>query len=155
MKHLSLLLWIIGFEAVSASIGRLTQQDVDGWYQSLTPPPFMPPDLTFPIMWTILYALIASTGWLLWTKRHETSEALPLLLLFGTYMALNWSWSFVFFGAHMLLGGLIWIIGINAVALTFIVMAWKSQRLAACLMIPPTLWTLFALYLNAGYWWLN
>ena len=151
-KYAPLLLWIGAFELISFTIGSLTQGSVDGWYIQLARPPLVPPNIVFPIMWTILYALIAATGWHLWRAR----EAQPhLLRLFFAYMALNWSWSFVFFGAHLLLPGLVWILALNLIAVILIFQAWDRLRNAALLMIPPTLWTFFAAYLNAGYWWLN
>lgn len=153
-KYLTLPLWIIAFEAVSYLIGTANQPSVDGWYGSLTPPPLTPPNLAFPVMWTILYALIAAAGWHIWRGRNEPGGR-ALLVLFALYMALNWSWSFVFFGAHLLLAGFLWILALNAVAALFIVRAWKPLRPAALLMVPPLLWTLFAAYLNGGYWWLN
>ncbi len=153
-KYASLALWILVFEAVSFLIGQATQPGVDGWYAGLTPPPLSPPNIAFPVMWTILYALIAAAGWTLWRNR-DGQGVKTLLFLFAGYMALNWSWSFVFFGAHMLLAGFLWIAALNILALAFIYKAWTSCRPAAYFMIPPTLWTSFAMYLNGGYWWLN
>lgn len=154
-KYLSLALWILVFEVISGLIGRVTQPGVDNWYATLAPPPFTPPNIAFPVMWTILYALIAATGWTLWRTRKQTADGNKLMLLFAVYMTLNWSWSFIFFGAHMLLGGFLWIIALNIVALALIIRAWKPNKNAALLMVAPTLWTLFAAYLNGGYWLLN
>ena len=154
-KILALVLWIVVFEAVSFSIGQLTQGDVDGWYKSLTAPPLVPPNIIFPIMWTLLYALIASAGWNLWRARGRSTRDGRLLALFAVYMALNWSWSFVFFSLHLLGPALAWIIAIDLLSLGIVILGWRRNRAASLLMIPPTLWTLFATYLNAGYWWLN
>lgn len=153
-KYLSLALWVVAFEAVSFAIGMATQGGVDGWYAALNRPPLVPPNIVFPVMWTILYALIAAAGWHLWRARQEQGGR-ARLILFGLYMALNWSWSFIFFGAHMMLTGFVWIILINATALVLIAKSWRDARTAALLMVPPTLWTMFAAYLNGGFWWLN
>lgn len=159
-KYLSLALWILVFEAVSYSIGMATQSGVDGWYASLTPPPMTPPNIVFPIMWSTLYALIAATGWTVWRHRkaqnyRNDSARKGLLPLYAVYMAMNWSWSFIFFGAQELLIGFIWIVVMDILALVFIAKAWGRLRVAAYLMIPPTLWTFYAAYLNGGYWLLN
>ena len=142
------------FEAVSAFIGTHTQSGVDNWYANLTAPPFTPPNIIFPIMWSILYAMIAAAGWTIWRRRHS-DNGMRLLTLFGVYMAFNWSWSFVFFGAQQLFAGFIWIIIINIIACLIIAISWHKMRAAALLMIPPTFWTLYAAYLNGGYWILN
>lgn len=146
--------WILAFEAVSMVIGHLTQSGVDGWYAELARPPLVPPNLLFPIMWTILYALIAVAGCRLWETRHSIIHA-PLRSLFVIYMLMNWGWSFIFFSAHALMPALAWIVGVNIVALSLICAAWRVERIVAKLMIPVTLWTLFAAYLTGGYWYLN
>lgn len=153
-KYLSLALWVIAFEAISFAIGMSTQGDVDGWYASLTRPPLVPPNIVFPIMWTTLYALIAATGWYLWRNRHDEDGDFRLIV-FGIYMALNWAWSFIFFTAHLMLPGFLWIMLMNFTAITLIVKSWQDVRPASYLMIPPTLWTLFAAYLNGAFWYVN
>jgi len=150
MKIVGLVLWIVAFELISMTIGMMTQNNVDGWYATLKAPPFTPPNIAFPIMWTILYAMIAAAGWYIW--RHRDNRLLSVFML---YMLLNWSWSFVFFGMQQLFAGFLWILAINVLSLALVVMSWKRLRIAALLMIPPTLWTLFAAYLNGGYWYLN
>ncbi len=151
---ISLLLWIFTFEAVSFAIGMATQGDVDGWYASLHRPPLTPPNIAFPIMWSILYALIASAGYMIW-RMPRGPERQRLLVLFAAYMALNWSWTFIFFTLHWMGFGLLWILALDAIAVAIILTGLKHRRPAALLMIPPTLWTCFAAYLNAGYWLLN
>ncbi len=153
-KYLSLIATIVVYEAISAFIGRATLGDVQGWYATLNKPPLSPPNWLFPVVWTSLYILIASAGWWAW-KVPAGKERSTLLALFTVYTALNWGWSFVFFSAHLLLPGFIWILVMNLVALGFIAKAWKSERKAAYLMIPPLLWTSFAAYLNFGYWYFN
>ena len=46
--------------AATAAIGSVsTQNEIDGWYASLTKPAFNPPNWVFPVAWTILYTMIA------------------------------------------------------------------------------------------------
>jgi len=153
-KHILLLCWIIVFEAVSVLIGLGTQSSVDGWYAGLTQPSFTPPNIAFPMMWSILYAMIAVAGYDIWQARRAAGGMLRLQI-FVVYMALNWSWSFVFFTLHQLLAGFIWIVAMDVLAIAVIVTAWRDLRRAALLMILPLGWTLFAAALNGAYWWLN
>lgn len=153
-KHIPLLLWIIVFEAVSVLIGLGTQSGVDGWYAGLERPSFTPPNIAFPVMWSILYAMIGAAGYYIWQARHGRDGRLRLGLFAG-YMVLNWSWSFVFFTLHQLLIGFIWIIAIDVLAIAVIAASWRDVRRAALLMLPPLAWTLFAAVLNGTYWWLN
>ncbi len=153
-KYLPYIAWIIVFEAVSAYIGSLTQEGVDSWYKALQAPPMVPPNFVFPIMWTILYALIAICGCRLWQARGSYCNT-PIPGVYTLYVAMNWAWSFIFFSAHAMLPALVWIVLLNILALDLIRMTWPRDRLVAKLMIPVTLWTLFATYLTAGYWYLN
>ncbi len=153
-KHIPLLCWIIVFEAVSVFIGLSTQPGVDGWYAGLVRPSFTPPNIAFPIMWSILYAMIAAAGYYIWQARQAAGGKLRLQI-FIAYMVLNWSWSYIFFSLHQLLLGFIWIVAMDVLAIAVIAMAWRDLRKAALLMIPPLGWTLFAAALNGAYWWLN
>lgn len=152
---LGLALWICVFEAVSAGIGFLTRPQIDGWYAALARPWFAPPNFVFPVVWTLLYAMIAAAGFYIWRARQTDAQGRRRLAVFALYMALNWSWSFVFFSAQQLLIGFIWILVMNAVSIVLIVQSWRPLRPAALLLIPPLLWTSFAALLSGAFWWLN
>lgn len=150
-KYIKLTLWIVVFLAVSFGIGQLTQANIASWYQALEKPSLNPPNIAFPVVWSILYVLIATAGWALWQSKHTVQ----LKKIFIAYISLNWLWSFVFFGAHLIFTGFVWIMAVNFVNLTFIVKSWKVARLSAILMVFPLLWTCFAAYLNFMIWQLN
>lgn len=154
-KYGSLFIWIIAFQVIGAVIGQMTGTGKDGWYDSLTAPPLVPPNYVFGIVWSILYVMIAAAGWLAWKGRKENKDAKLLFSAFIAYIILNWSWSFVYFGVQMLLGSFLLILIINILSIAFVTKSLKVNKNAAYLMVPPTLWTLFAAYLNGGYWWLN
>lgn len=149
--YLKLALWIIGYLVVSFTIGQLTQGGIQGWYQDLQKPALNPPNWIFPIMWSVLYVMIATTGWLLWEKGAGTG----LKTLFIAYTLMNWLWSPLFFGLHQTAFAFAWIMMINALNLAFIIKAWFGAPTAAKLMISPLLWTSFAAYLNLAIWLLN
>ncbi|MEM9468860.1 MAG: TspO/MBR family protein [Pseudomonadota bacterium] len=151
LSFLKLVLWIAVFLAISFGIGQLTAANIESWYALLDKPRFTPPNLAFPIVWSILYALIATTGWFLWQQKELKEEK----KIYAVYVALNWLWSPVFFGLHQPMLGFFWIIAVNAVNIVFILKARKTLKIGAILMIFPLLWTLFAAYLNLGVWILN
>src|SRR5690242_20539185 len=100
---LLLLAWITVFQAVSAGIGLVTAEDITGWYATLVRPDFAPPNFVFPIVWPALYLLIAIAGWRIFCVNRTSIQ--PLGALFIIYMALNWTWSFIFFSLHMIFAG--------------------------------------------------
>jgi tryptophan-rich sensory protein len=150
-RYFKLTLWIIIYLAISFGIGQITQGSMDSWYRTLEKPAFNPPNFLFPIVWGFLYILIAAAGWRLW----DVGASKTLKGSFILYTLMNWAWTPIFFGAHQLLLGFIWIILINAVTIFIIMRAWKPVRLTSLLMILPLCWTLFAMILNYAIWALN
>ena len=108
-KYLSLILLILAFEAISGGIGHLNMNSVREWYATLNRPSFSPPSWVFPVVWTTLYAMIATAGWLIY-RLPQGKNRTVLLALFGAYMMMSWGWSFVFFGAKLLFAGFVWIV---------------------------------------------
>lgn len=149
--NVKLALWIIAFLVISFGIGQFTQGGMQDWYQALKKPSFNPPNIAFPIVWSILYVMIAIAGWNLW----RVGAARNIKIIFGGYMLMNWAWTPIFFGLHQITLGLVWIVALSIVNLIFIIKAWKAVRLSAVLMMPLLAWTSFASVLNYFIWTLN
>lgn len=150
-NSIKLLLWITLYLGVGFAIGQATQGNIDTWYQTLDKPSFNPPNWIFPVMWSILYIMLAAAGWKLW----QVGAPKSLKIIFIVYTLMNWAWTPIFFGAHELALGFYWLLVINAMNLAFIVLAWRPVRLAAILTIPLICWTLFAMVLSYNIWQLN
>ena len=121
------------------------------WYAGLAKPPFNPPNWIFAPVWTLLYILVAVAGWRTW--QHEPSGA--GMTVWFIQLALNFMWSPVFFGAHMISVALVIIALLLATILVFIVMRWQRDRVAALLFTPYAAWVAFATLLNGSIWYLN
>jgi benzodiazapine receptor len=79
------LLALAGFGVVTAGAAwfgtRYRRNGNRGsWYRELDKPSFTPPDKVFPVVWTTLYALIAWSGWRIWSAApsRERNAALRL-----------------------------------------------------------------------------
>lgn len=115
------------------------------WYATLQRAPWSPPNLAFPIVWSILYILIAVSGWLLFATDHRQLKHLWLIQL-----ALNAAWSYLFFGRHWPLISLIEISLLAFCVLILIIGAWRvGLKLISYLLLPYTLWLILATSLNA------
>lgn len=126
-----------------------TTPNIPTWYASLEKPPFNPPNSVFPIVWNILYVLMAVAAWLAWRRRPG------VLLPFFVQLALNVAWSFTFFGAQNPPLGLLVIVLLLAAILWTMAVFWPVSRAAALLLLPYLAWVSFATVLNASIWWLN
>ena len=115
------------------------------WYESLQRAPWTPPDLAFPIVWTILYALIAVSGWLLFLQ----SSRLPKVL-WVVQLLLNAAWSWLFFGEHWVGLALFDIVALGLVLAILIPVAIaQGQRAAGFMLVPYLVWIALASSLNA------
>jgi translocator protein len=149
--------WIVlaAFIALCLGVGALagfaTSQSIDTWYLTLNKPSWNPPNWVFGPAWTILYTMMAVAAWLVWQKPDPKGA----LMLWVGQLAINFAWSFLFFGARSPGLGLICVIAMwLAIAATIFAFALKS-RPAAYLMVPYLMWVSFATALNAAIWMLN
>jgi tryptophan-rich sensory protein len=139
---------------LAAGLGSLfTMVSVGSWYAGLAKPSWNPPGWVFGPVWTVLYALMAVAGWLVW--RRGGSESRLALRWFAVQLVLNVGWSAVFFGLQMpglavLEIVLLWL----AIAATLMT-SWRVSRLAGILFVPYLLWVSFAAVLNFAIWRLN
>lgn len=119
-------------------------------YQKLHQPPLAPPGWIFPVVWSILYALMAISSWRVWlTGKREA------LRLYFTQLALNVVWTPVFFRLKLFWGAFAILLVLEAAILAMIAGFRKVDRPAALLQVPYAIWVAFAGYLNAAIAWLN
>ncbi|KAA3636215.1 MAG: tryptophan-rich sensory protein [Calditrichaeota bacterium] len=149
-RNLSLLFWI----AVSGIVSYSGAQFEPGtWYQSIQKPELTPPGWVFPVVWTSLYIMMAIAAWKVWLQVLSFTET--AIWLYMVKMLLNASWSYIFFGVHI-----IWLSVVNILALFFVIVVLiylfnKISKTAAKLMIPYAIWVGFASFLNIRIWMLN
>jgi tryptophan-rich sensory protein len=141
-------------ELVGITAAAFTATGVETWYTTLERPALAPPNWVFGPVWTALYALMGVAAWLVW--RGGSGRPLQVALgLFGLQLALNFSWSFVFFGEQQLLGALLVIVALLAAIVSTMAAFWRVDRRATLLMVPYLVWVGFATYLNYAFWTLN
>jgi translocator protein len=139
--------------AVSALGAWATAGSVGTWYQALAKPAFNPPDWIFAPVWSALYVMIAIAGWRVW--RRGGGEVRGALTVYAVQLALNLSWSFVFFGARMIGPALAVIVALLAAIVANALLFWRLDRAAGALLVPYAAWVSFAALLNAALWRLN
>lgn len=149
----TLLVWVVTFQVVGFLIGKMTEYNIYTWYATLNKPPLNPPQIVFPVAWSILYIMIAIAGWQLWENRHQVTarRALPFYFI---QVLMNWLWTPIFFQFHLMQLGFFWILGIIFFNFMTMVVTGKQYRLATIMLTPYLFWLMFAAYLN-GWIWLN
>ena len=151
----SSMLALVGFVGlcllVGAAGGSFTTHALRGWYPSLAAPPGTPPNGVFGPVWSVLYGMIGTAAWLVWKRRGPSRP----LRLWGWQLAANALWVPAFFGLHSPRLGMVVLAAMLVLTALTIRSFSRASRAAAWLMVPYACWTLYATYLNAGFWLLN
>ena len=138
----------------AAGLGSLfTAFSLGSWYDALAKPSWTPPSWVFGPVWTLLYALMAIAGWLVW--RHGGDAAPPALGWFTAQLVLNVGWSAAFFGLRMPGLACLEILALWLAIAATLVASWRVSGLAALLLAPYLVWVSFAAILNVAIWRLN
>lgn len=148
------IFFVIAAEVVGALSGFLTKKGVKIYEISANKPTLTPPGVVFPIVWTILYALMGLSVGRIWKSAPSTVRSYSIAL-FVAQLIVNFFWSLLFFNAKMYGVALIWLLLLWVLVLLMIFSFFKINRKAAYLQIPYLLWITFAAYLNFMVWQLN
>ncbi len=123
------------------------------WYAALAKPPWTPPNWAFPVTWSVLFVLNAVSGWLVWMTGG--ADAVWPLALYGVSLAINASWSGVFFGLRRMGLGFV-IVAMLWLSIAAVMAAFASfSAVAAGMLAPYLLWVTIASALNLRVWQLN
>ena len=146
--------WIVFTEAVGGLSGWLTRNGTELYKVKLEKPPLSPPGIVFPIVWTVLFALmgIGAARIYMTPSSRIRSQGLRLFLV---QLFFNFLWSIIFFNLQNYGFAFVWLLALWLLFLRMILRFRKIDRLAAWLQIPYLIWVTFAGYLNLGVWALN
>lgn len=117
------------------------------WYRRLKKPRFTPPRATFPVVWTIHYALMAASAYRVW--RMESGPARTRALAYWwMQLAANAAWSPLFFGARKPRAALADLALLLPLLAGYTRESGRLDRAAAIMVAPYLAWTAFAGVLN-------
>ena len=148
------LFWIALAEGVGILAGYLIRDGVAWYTEFAVKPPLNPPPIVFPIVWTILYALMGIGA----ARVYRSEPSAPRrrgLLLFLLQLFFNFFWSIFFFNMGAYGFSFLWILGLWVLIGLMILSFYKVDKIAAWLQVPYFLWVTFAAYLNYAVWQLN
>lgn len=116
------------------------------WYQTIKPS-ITPPNYIFPIVWNVLFFLIALSLYFAWTGSSK-KEKRNIILVYGINFILNVLWSILYFGLQNPLIAFFEIIILWLSIFVITSVTWMIDRKASYLLIPYLLWVGFAIVLN-------
>ncbi len=145
-RFLTYVLFIGGSLIVGTAAGLFTRTAVQQ-YMSGVQPPLSPPAWVFPIVWTILYALMGISAACVWNAAPRGNKR--ALVPFYIQLALNFFWPILFFSLDLKIAALVLLVLLLATVVWMCVEFFRVKPLAGWLQIPYALWLCFAVYLNA------
>lgn len=153
MKKWGFLVFPILALGVGALAGVLSRKGLETVYPLLQKSPLTPPGAVFPVVWTVLY-LLMGIGLALVVDKGGT-DVPQAAVLWALQLALNFSWSLLFFAGGYYFAALLCLVILWVAILAMIAAFAVVSRPAAWLQIPYLVWVTFAGYLNFAVWNLN
>lgn len=146
-------LWLVPLIVIGGSLSGIGFGP-DQWYAQLEKPSFQPPSYLFGIVWPALYTMMALA---LATVLNEpkSPERTSAVTFFLIQLILNFSWSYVFFGARAIEPASWLLMAIIVAAAVTAGKFFRIRPLAGWLMLPYLAWLLFAFVLNRSIVALN
>lgn len=121
------------------------------WYDALRKPSWNPPNWVFPVVWSLLYLLIAGAA-----ARVAPLEGSAMAMAFWSFqIALNTLWTPIFFGLQRIKAGMVVILFLWIAVCGTMVTAWQLDTIAGAMLAPYLLWVTIAASLNGAVWRLN
>ena len=147
-------LWILFSEAVGFTAGILTREATQIYANEIIKPFLAPPSILFPVVWTLLYALMGYgvAKIFLSPKSKQRTQGLTFFFI---QLFLNFCWCFLFFSFQEFGLAFFWLLALIAAVIFMAKYFYKINTLAAYFQIPYILWLIFAAYLNFSVWILN
>ena len=147
MKKLKDVLYILLPIILGSLVGFLISNYMD--YKMLIKPPLAPPNILFPIAWSIIYILMGIAYYLYRKKTDDINKVYYLQLI------VNLLWSIIFFVFKLRFIAVLWILLLDVLIILTMKQFNKHNKISTYLFIPYLLWCLFATYLTIGIFILN
>lgn len=117
------------------------------WYDRLAKPSFQPPGWVFGAVWTSLYTMLGIALAAILNEPYSNRRQLAIAL-FAAQLTLNFAWSPVFFGLHMIDFGFVLIVAMLLIAAITANLFRRLRPVAGWLMLPYLAWLCLATALN-------
>ena len=150
MKKIDWKKLIVSFSIVSGLvlISMILTKNSMNLYEEMVRPDIAPPSIVFPIVWTVLYTIIALTLY-----RFIDNKKIRNLIILN--LIINVIWPVLFFRFELFFFSAIWLVLIIVTLIYELIKIYKEDKTFAYINIPYLIWLFFALYLNIMIFLLN
>ncbi len=125
-------------------------------YDTINKPPFAPPSIVFPIVWGILYVLMAVGASNVYiTGKSEGIYIFPAMSIYFIQLFVNFFWSIIFFNMQNFLFAFIWLLLLLVLVFVMSLRFYRVSKLSGLLQLPYIVWIILAGILNYAVFVLN
>lgn len=144
----SLLRWSLFTVPLLLALGFFSGQAAGSgpgnpWFDDLVKPSIYPPPLAFPIVWSMLYVMMGISLAMILSARGARGRGLAAAA-FVVQLALNLSWSPVFFAMHQITWAFLIAVAMAVSVLITLVLFWRIRPVGGMLLLPYLAWVCFA-----------
>ncbi len=155
LHHLGVFLLLLAFVFFVQYVGALfSSESLDTWYHSLNKPKWTFEREVFAPVWTFLYLIVAGVAYFLW-KEKDSPNRKKALFFWGAQLFFNGLWSFFFFYLQNIFLAMLDLALIIFLVFVLFHYAKKVSNIAVVLLLPYTIWLLYAFFLNLTIWMQN
>jgi tryptophan-rich sensory protein len=149
----------MGAPLVIGLLAALVNLHAQSVFAGFVKPPLTPPGWAFPLVWTVLLAMMGAGSYLLWRHRaygkNERNLQWVALVLYVVQLVFVFVWPIMFFRMGWQMLSFVWLLGLWAMQLALVVLAYKVEIMAAALLAPALVWVSYLGYLNIAFAILN
>ncbi|OBJ49073.1 TspO/MBR family protein [Mycobacterium sp. 1423905.2] len=145
--------------AAAAGIGSIASPArTPAWYARIRKPPYQPPGVVFPLVWTTVYTDIAGTSAVAidrFNTAAQPDKSRAYTAALAANLILNAGWSWLFFRQHKLGASVLGAAALTASSADLARRAAEADPRAGRALLPYPLWCGFATVLSTHIWLLN
>ena len=106
-------------------------------YETINTPPFAPPSILFPIVWTILFILMGISAAMIYNdKNAPENQKISALFTYALSLIFNFFWSIIFFNFRAFAFSFFWLLCLLFLIILTIIKYYRIKPIAAYLQIP-------------------
>ena len=139
---------VAAFAAILVAAAGAGATTTDPWYRSLRVPGWKPPDWAFGPVWSVIFALTATSGVLAWNADPGVAARTSLVAAFIVNAVLNIGWSVIFFRLRRPDWAFVEVVMLWLSIVLLIVVVGRLSLAASVLNLPYLAWVSAAAVLN-------
>jgi translocator protein len=139
---------VIACQIVGIASVLFSQAGNNYWYESYVLKSWHISIYTFGAIWVLLYFLVGTALWLVWSSKTHYLLRRQAIQLFIIQLILNFLWFLLFFKFHSQVFSLLVIVIILILITMSIIQTFKISKTAVYLLIPYIVWVCYEVFLN-------